>query len=304
MQLSSPITAAELAVKLQAELVGDGRLLITGINEIHHVSAGDLSFVDHPKYYEPALNSAATVLLIDQPRACPAGKALLVLPEPFKAYNDLVLAERPLRQWAGTIDPTASIGPETSIGPGAVIGAHARIGAGCRIGPNAVIGDGVTLEDAVIVGAGAVIGGEAFYFKKTATGFTPWRSGGSVLLQEGVEIGPNCTIARGVSSVTTIGTGTKLDALVQIGHDCRIGAHCILAAQVGIAGNTTLGDWCLLQGQVGVAQNLTIGDHTTILAQSGVGNDLAGNKRYFGSPAQEAHSAFRDIAMVRQLRKR
>ncbi|MEM9928833.1 MAG: UDP-3-O-(3-hydroxymyristoyl)glucosamine N-acyltransferase, partial [Bacteroidota bacterium] len=101
-----------------------------------------------------------------------------------------------------------------------------------------------------------------------------------------------------------IGMGSKLDALVQIGHDCKIGKHCLLAAQVGIAGNTTLGDWCLLQGQVGVAQNLTIEDHTTILAQSGIGNDLAGGKRYFGSPAQEARTAFREIALVRQLGKK
>lgn len=302
MQLSSPLTAAALAERLQADLVGDGELLITGINEIHHVRTGDLSFVDHPKYYDPALASAASVILIDQHRECPEGKALLVVPEPFRAYNELVLAERPPRSWENTIDPTASIGPNTVIAPGAVIGAQATIGKGCRIGPNAVIGDGVTLEDGVTIGAGAVIGEEAFYFKRTNDGYTPWRSGGSVLIEAGVEIGPNCTIARGVSSTTTIGMGSKLDALVQIGHDCRIGKHCLLAAQVGIAGNTTLGDWCILQGQVGVAQNLTFGDHVTVLAQSGVGHDLESGKRYFGSPAQEARVAFRDIALVRQLR--
>ncbi len=304
MQLSSPFTAATLAERLQADLFGDGDLLITGINEIHHVSPGDLSFVDHPKYYAPALQSAATVILIDQPRDCPPGKALLVVPEPFQAYNSLVLAERPLRNWQGTIDPTARIGKDTVIGPGAVVGAYAQIGAGCRIGPNAVIGDGVILEDGVTVGPGAIIGGEAFYFKKTPDGFTPWRSGGSVLLAANVEIGPNCTIARGVSSTTTIGRGSKLDALVQIGHDCKIGQHCLFAAQVGVAGNTTIGDWCILQGQAGVAQNLTIGDRTTILAQSGIGNDLESDKRYFGSPAQEARVAFREIAVLRRLGKK
>ncbi|MEM9930968.1 MAG: LpxD N-terminal domain-containing protein, partial [Bacteroidota bacterium] len=205
MRLSSPITASMLAERLQADLLGDGNILITGINEIHHVEQGDLSFVDHPKYYTPALASAASVILIDQQRECPQGKALLVIPEPFRAYNDLVLAERPLRNPREHIAPTAQIGPDTLIAPGAVIGAYARIGKGCRIGPNAVIGDGVILEDGVDVGAGAIIGEEAFYFKRSADGYTPWRSGGSVLLEAGVSIGPNCTIARGVSSTTVIG---------------------------------------------------------------------------------------------------
>ncbi|MFK8163588.1 MAG: DapH/DapD/GlmU-related protein, partial [Lewinella sp.] len=178
---------------------------------------------------------------------------------------------------------------------------HAVIGRDCRIGPNAMIGDGVVLEDRVTVGPGAIIGSEAFYFKGSKDGLTPWRSGGSVLLEEDVAIGPNCNIARGVSSTTTIGKGTKLDALVQIGHDCKIGKHCLMAAQVGVAGNTTVGDWCVFQGQAGIAQNIVLGDRTVILAQSGVGKDLEGGKSYFGSPVQEARKAFRDIAVLRRL---
>ncbi|WP_020567783.1 LpxD N-terminal domain-containing protein [Neolewinella persica] len=301
MKLAQPITAAALAAQLSAELIGDGSILITGINEIHHVETGDLSFVDHPKYYGPALASAASVLLIDQRMECPQGKALLVIDQPFAAYNGLVLSERPVRQWTHTIDPTARIGANTSIAPGAVVGAYAMIGRDCIIGPNAMIGDWVVLEDRVTVGSGAVIGSEAFYFKGGKDGLTPWRSGGSVLLEADVAIGPNCNIARGVSSTTTIGRGTKLDALVQIGHDCKIGRHCLMAAQVGVAGNTTVGDWCVFQGQAGIAQNIVLGDRTVILAQSGVGKDLEGGKSYFGSPVQEARKAFKDIAVLRKL---
>lgn len=304
MRLSQPTTAAQLADQLQVTLIGDGELAVTGINEIHHVEQGDLTFVDFHKYYDVALSSAATVILIDQVRPCPPGKALLVVDEPFKVYNGLVLAERPERHWSDTVDPTAVIGAGTRIAAGAIVAPRAVIGLNCRINANAVIGEGVVIEDNVVVGAGAVIGEEAFYFKKTAEGFVPWRSGGSVLLESEVEVGPNCTIARGVSSITTIGRGTKLDAQVQIGHDCRIGAHCIIAAQVGIAGNTTVGDWCLFQGQVGVAQNLTIGDRTVILAKSGVSKSLEGGKEYFGYPAQEARTAFKDLAVLRRLRKK
>lgn len=304
MRLSHPTTAAQLANRLNATLIGDGDLTVTGINEIHHVENGDLTFVDFHKYYGVALSSAATVILIDQVRPCPPGKALLVVEAPFTAYNDLVLAERPERQWLNTVDPSATIGEGTRISVGAIIGPGAIIGSNCRINANAVIGEDVVLKDDVIIGAGAVIGEEAFYFKKTAKGFIPWRSGGGVLLESDVEVGPNCTIARGVSSVTTIGQGTKLDAQVQIGHDCRIGEHCIIAAQVGIAGNTTVGDWCIFQGQVGIAQNLTIGDHTIILAKSGVSKNLEGGKEYFGYPAQEARTAFKDLAVLRRLRKK
>lgn len=304
MNLSHPITAAALAERLSAKLIGDGTILITGINEIHHVERGDLSFVDHPKYYSAALHSAASVILIDRESDCPEGKALLVIKDPFRAYNDLVLAERPPRQPANSIDPSARIGAGSYLAPGVVIGPDVVIGQRCHIEANAVIAEGTVIGDEVYVGAGSVIGSEAFYFKKNVDGFTPWRSGGYVRLEDRVEIGPNCTIARGVSSPTIIGEGTKLDALVEIGHDCKIGKHCIMAAQVGVAGNTTIGDWCLLQGQVGIAQNLVIGDRAIILAKSGVSKNLEGGKEYFGLIAQEARTAFKDLAVLRQLRKK
>jgi len=225
MRLAQPATAAELAEELGARLLGDGNVRITGINEIHHVETGDLSFVDHPKYYAAAL-------------------ALLVVEQPFTVYNKLVTRERPLRYPAQAVDPSAKVADSAYLGQGVTVGPGAVIGENCHLEPNVVVAEGVELGNDVYVGAGTVIGGEAFYFKRTPDfkrtpeGYQPWRSGGSVRIEDKVEIGPNCTIARGVSSTTVIGYGTKLDALVQIGHDCKIGKHCILAAQVGVAGNT------------------------------------------------------------------
>lgn len=303
MKLSAPLTAARLADRLDGTLIGDGSIRITGLNEIHHVEPGDLSFVDHSKYYASALNSAASVLLIDREAQCPEGKALIVTERPFAAYNELVMRERPLQKQTVNIDPSAVVAQGAYLEPGVIIGPGALVGAGCHLGANAVLGQGVELGNGVYVGAGSVIGGEAFYFKRTDAGYQPWRSGGTVRLEDNVEIGPGCTVARGVCSPTVIGFGTKLDAQVQIGHDCKIGRHCLLAAQVGIAGNTTVGDWCVFQGQVGVAQNLVIGDRVVILAKSGVSKDLEGGKQYFGYPAQEARTAFKDLAVLRRLRK-
>ncbi|OAV43740.1 DapH/DapD/GlmU-related protein [Lewinella sp. 4G2] len=302
MLLAQPVTAQELADRLGGQLIGDSSLVVTGLNEIHHVEAGDLCFVDHPRYYAPTLASAASVILIDQVTECPAGKALIVVDAPFFAYNDLVREQRPATQYGDRIDASAEIGEGTVFGPGAAAGAGVRVGANCHIGPNAVLLEGVHLGDGVTIGANTVVGGEAFYFKKTTAGYHPWRSGGTVIIGNDVTIGPNCNISRGVSSPTVIGDGTKLDALVQIGHDCKIGRHCLLAAQVGVAGNTTLGDWCVLQGQVGVTQNLTLAERTTVMAQSGLMNDTEAGKSYFGSPAQEARVAYRDLYNLRGLR--
>lgn len=309
MKLATPITAAQLAKELHARLIGDGTLVIEGLNEIHHVEAGDLCFVDHPKYYATTLASPASVVLIDRKTDCPPGKALLVVPQPFAAYNRLVWQERPLPKvngkQAGPRVPADNqvIGAGTYIAPGVFIGKNVTIGAHCHLEANCVIGDGCTLGDRVTVASGAVIGGEAFYFKRTDEGLIPWRSGGSVTLEDDVFIGPCCTIARGVSSTTIIGRGSKLDAQVQIGHDCKVGRHVMMAAQVGVAGNCVIGDWSILQGQAGIAQNVTMGERTVIMAQSGASRDLEGGKSWFGSPVQEARKAFRDLVALRKLGK-
>ena len=300
MTLPKPTTAKALAERFKAEILGDGAREIRGLNEIHHVVPGDLCFVDHPRYYAATLASAASVILIDRPHECPEGKTLLVHPEPFAVYNSLVWEARPLPS-EHTEQPAPRVGEGTYVAPGAHLGRNVVVGKDCFIGANAVIGDGCTLGDRVTVSAGTIVGGEAFYFKRTTDGLIPWRSGGSVHLADDVFLGPCCTIARGVSSTTVIGAGSKLDAQVQIGHDCKIGRHVQMAAQVGVAGNCTIGDWSILQGQAGVAQNVKLGERTVIMAQSGGGRDLEGGKSWFGSPVQEARKAFRDLVQLRKL---
>ncbi|MEL6276581.1 MAG: LpxD N-terminal domain-containing protein, partial [Bacteroidota bacterium] len=303
------LTAAKLANEVNGQLIGDGNLSITGLNEIHHVTEGDLCFVDHPKYYEKTLASAASVILIDQDYDCPQGKALIVVEQPFYVFDTLVRKYQnrrkkntaALSQYSTCV--SLKIGKNTIVETGVELGDYVSIGKNCHLYPNVVIGDGTVIGDNVVVQAGSIIGGEAFYFKKEKDGYRSWASGGRVVLEDKVEIGPGCTIARGVSSDTVIGLGSKLDAQVQIGHDCKIGKHCLFAAQVGIAGNTTVGDWTIMQGQVGVAQNLVIGPETVILAKSGVSKSLEGGKHYFGYPAQEAKMAFKDLAIVRRIRK-
>ncbi len=303
MQLKTPLGVADLAQRFGLQLLGRADLAVTGISELHHAREGDLIFVDHPKYYEKALQSAATAILIDQEATPPPGKCLLVTPTPFAVYNELVRGVRPAVPITAPISSRAQIGRGTHVEPGAVVDAGVVIGADCYIEANAVLRDGTRIGDRVRIQSGTVIGSEAFYFRRTPEGYEPWHSGGHVVIEDDVDIGPNCTIARGVSSATHIGRGTKLDSQVQIGHDVKVGAHCLLAAQVGIAGNTTVGEWCILQGQVGIAQNLTIGPRCIILAKSGVSKSLEGGREYFGYPAQEARTAFKELALLRRLRK-
>lgn len=301
MKFPLPLPVSELAEQIGAELLGDSDLLATGINEVHHVEEGDITFVDVEKYYAKALGSAATIILINKAAEVPAGKVLLVVDDPFTTYNDLVWRYRPLQPLQRSIASSALIGEGTTIEPGAVIGEQAVIGKNCYIHANAYIGDHSVLGDEVIVQAGAVIGSDAFYFKKTAVGFHKWRSGGRVVLEDGVDIGANCTINKGVSSDTIIGAGSKLDCQVQIGHDTKVGKKCLFAAQVGIAGNCTIGNEVVIYGQAGIAQNITIGDKAIVSAKAGVSKDLEGGKLYFGVPAQEARDAYRELAALRQL---
>lgn len=301
MKLPEPISVRELAQIIGAELIGDDTLMATGINEIHQVEKGDVSFVDVEKYYKKALHSAASIIIINKKVKCPSSKALLVCEDPFEAYNNLVLSYRPIESQTQAIDDTADIHPSSKIEPNVVIGKHVKIGRNCRIQANVTIGEYTEIGDDVFIQSGCSIGADAFYFKKTTYGYQKWRSCGRVLIEDKVDIGVGCTICRGVSGDTVIGAGTKLDAQIHIGHDVRIGQHCLIAAQVGIAGNTVLGDWVTLYGQVGIAQNLKIGDKAVVLAKSGVSKDLDAGKTYFGAPAGEVRTMYREMAALRHL---
>jgi UDP-3-O-[3-hydroxymyristoyl] glucosamine N-acyltransferase len=299
MTFDQPIPVREIAQQIEASILGDADALALGINEIHQVRPGDITFVDVAKYFEKALSSAATFIILNEKVEPPKGKTLLLCAEPFKAFNDLVLAQRPYLPLQSSISPLAEIHPSAIIEPNVTIGPYVKIGANSRIMANASIAEYSIIGQDVIVQPGAIIGTEAFYFKRTAEGFFKWRSGGRVILEDGVDVGAGCTINKGVSGDTLIGAGTKLDCQVHIGHDVTVGKRCLFAAQVGIGGNTVIGDEVILYGQVGIAQNLRIGDKAVVLAKSGVSKDLEGGKTYFGYPAQEARAAYKELAWLR-----
>jgi UDP-3-O-[3-hydroxymyristoyl] glucosamine N-acyltransferase len=301
MKFAQPIPVREIAAKIGAEIIGDASLAATGINEIHQVQAGDITFVDVRKYFDKSLKSAASIILLNEKAPCPPGKALLLCLDPFEAYNRIVLEHRPFQPLTAAISPSAAIHPTATIEPGAVIGHHVQIGRGSYIQANAVIAEYTIIGEEVVIQAGALIGTDAFYFKRTAAGYHPWRSGGRVIIEDRVQIGAGCTINKGVSGDTIIGAGSKLDSQIHIGHDVVVGKDCLFAAQVGIGGNTTIGDEVVLYGQVGIAQNLTIGDRAVVLAKSGVSKDLEGGKAYFGYPANEARTAYKELAALRHL---
>ncbi|MEZ4721294.1 MAG: UDP-3-O-(3-hydroxymyristoyl)glucosamine N-acyltransferase [Flavobacteriales bacterium] len=303
MKLPRPHTLSEIASLLNASFVGNPELSVTGINEIHVVEPGDVAFVDHPKYYDKTLESAASVVLINKQVDCPEGKGLILHDDPFSAFNFLSNHFRPFVQSSERIDSSANIDETASVHPSAAIGQHVSIGKNAIIHANVSIGNHCIIGDNVIIHANTAIGGDAFYYKKRPTGFDKLLSCGRVIIENDVEIGSSCTIDRGVTGDTIIGEGTKMDNLVHIAHDTRIGKRCLFAAQVGIAGCVTIEDEVTLWGQVGCIANVTIGKGAVVLAQSGIAKSLEAGKTYFGSPAVEARKKMRELAAISSLAK-
>ncbi len=301
MDFPKPMSLAEMADFLSCEFRGDLQHLTYGFNEIHRVRPGDLVFVDHPKYYETALKSAATTILINQEVAVPSGKGILISEDPFRDFNKLTQRFFPFKQSDSLIDPSAEIGEGSHIQPGVFIGPKVKIGKNCLIHANVSLYQDIEIGDNVVINANTVIGSDAFYFKKRPERYDPLLSGGTVLIENDVIIGASCTIDRGVSAATIIGAGTRIDNSVHIGHDTHIGKNCLFAAQVAIAGCVQVEDEVILWGQVGVSANVTLGAKAVVLAQSGIAKSLAGGKTYFGYPAEEARKRFRELASVRLL---
>lgn len=304
MKFPAPIAVQEIARLIGAKLVGNINSPVTGINEIHKVEPGDLVFVDHPKYYDKCIHSAATFIIINKETTFPEGKALLIVEQPFEAYQTIVRHFRPFEPSVKMISDSAVIGEGSYIGPNVFIGHHVTIGRNCRIFPNVTILDHCIIGDNVIIQAGTVIGSDAFYYntkKDREVWYKRMESGGRVVIEDDVEIGAGCTIDRGVSHDTLIGRGTKMDNLIHIGHDTVVGKNCLFAGQVGIAGATTIEDGVVLWGQVGVSKTLTIGANAVVLAQSGVPASLEGGKTYFGYPAEDASIKKREIVWIKRI---
>jgi UDP-3-O-[3-hydroxymyristoyl] glucosamine N-acyltransferase len=301
MKFESPLSLKELAGIIHAEFIGNPDFKVTGMNEIHMVETGDLTFVDHPKYYSKALNSAATTILINKKVDCPKGKALLISEDPFTDYVSLAKKFRPFVAASKTISESAEIGAGTQIQPNAFIGNHVKIGKNCIIHSNVSIYDHSMIGDDVIIHANSVIGADAYYFQRRADGYHKMESCGRVIIEDRVEIGALCSIDKGVSGDTIISRGTKMDNHCQVGHDTYIGKNCLIGAQAAIAGVTRVEDDVIIWGKVAVNKDLVIGKGAIILATSNVGKSLEGGKTYFGSPAIEARQAWREMAAMRRL---
>ncbi len=304
MKFPAPVSIQWLAHLINAEVIGSANAQAAGINEIHKVEEGDVVFVDHPKYYDACLRSAASFVIINTKNVERGSKTLLVTEQPFESYLTIVNHFRPLTQATKNISDSAVIGEGTFMMPGVFIGKDVKIGNNCIIGANVTINDYTQIGNNVVVQAGSVIGSDAFYYntkKDREVWYRRMQSCGNVVIEDDVEIGASCTIDRGVTASTRIGRGTKMDNMVHIGHDSNIGKNCLFAAQVGIAGAVNIEDGVTLWGQVGVSKTLTIGENAVVLAQSGVPASLQGGKIYFGSPAEDAMIKKKELVWIKRI---
>ena len=301
MKFLTPHTLKQIADLLDCKFVGADDFQVLGMNEIHVVEHGDIVFVDHPKYYGKALDSAATIVLINKKVDCPEGKALLISDDPFRDFNKLTDYFKPFQDSNTSISSSAIIGKNTVIQPNCFIGHNVTIGDYCTIHSNVSIYDDAVIGNHVTIHAGTVLGANAFYYKNRPEGYDRLKSGGRVVIKDHVDIGAGCTIDRGVSGDTIIGKGSKLDNLIQVGHDTVIGKKCLIASQVGIAGCVIIEDEVTLWGQVGTTSGITIGKKAVVQGQSGVTKSIEGGKTYWGTPIQEVRAKLKEMASIKQI---
>lgn len=303
MKFKTPQTLKQIATLLNVDYVGDANFEILGINEIHVVEKGDIVFVDHPKYYDKALNSAATTILINKEVDCPDGKSLLISVDPFRDFNTITKHFNPFIASKATISESATIGEGTIIQPNVFVGNNVTIGENCVIHPNVTIYDNSVIGNNVTIHANTVLGADAFYYKKRPEGFDKLISGGRVVIENNVDLGASCTIDKGVTGDTTIKKGTKIDNQVHVGHDTVIGEKCLIASQTGIAGCVIIEDEVTIWGQVGTNSGITIGKGAIILGQTGVTKSVPGGKSYFGTPIEESREKLKQLAGLKRLLK-
>ena len=299
MTFHQPQPLKTIAEIINAKFVGDENFQVLGTNEIHMVRPGDIVFVNHPKYYDKALQSAATIILIDKEVDCPEGKALLVSDDPFRDFNKINTHFTRISNFKEELHDV-EIGEGTFIHPTAVLGNNVKIGKNCHIFPNVVIGDRTEIGDNVIIQSNTILGGDAFYYRKLNGNFDRLISVGNVVIENNVEIGNGCTIDRGVTASTIIGEGSVLDNQIQIGHDTIIGKKCLIASQTGIAGCCIIEDEVTIWGQVGMASGVRVESGTVLLAKCGVNRDLK-KGTYFGSIAEEFKQYLRKEIKLKNL---
>ena len=294
MEFLEPISVSRISSLLDVSYFGDGEQLVYGLNEINRCKEGDIIYVNHPKYHAKAELSKATAI-ISKVRNLDSKKIQLISNNPFLDFNLLIKKVKP------SSNVKLKCGDNTFIHPSVVIGNNVKIGSNCVIHPNVVFYDNVDVGDHCIIHSNSVIGSSAFYYNKENDQHTALTTCGSVRIGNHVEIGSGNTIDAGVTDETIIGDGTKIDNLVHIGHDTKIGKNCLIAAQVGIAGCNIIGDNVTLWGQVGIPSNLKIGEGATILGKSGPISDVKENDIIFGVPGVNSKQRFRELIIQRKL---
>ena len=319
------VTVRELAELVHGKVHGDGERVVHAARPLSEAQPDDITFLECDKHALQLANRVVAAAVVAVPM--PLGdKTLIQVADPLMAFVAIVqhLHGKPRPQPVGidahaAVDPTAQVGAEASIqafvriGPGAVVGQRCRlhagvvVGADCRIGddvvlyPNVVLYDGTVLGDRVIVHANSVLGADGFGYRFQNGRHVKVPQLGHVEVGDDVEIGACTTIDRGTFQATRIGTGTKIDNLVQVGHNCQIGPHNILVSQVGIAGSTSTGSFVVMAGQVGVADHVHIGDRAVIGAKAGVTKDVAPGQRMLGAPATPEREQKRILMTLERL---
>jgi len=327
--VSAPFTAADAAALVGGELVGDGATPLAGVAPLDRAGPADLSFLASGKYLALFQASRAGVVLCRaehrEARSGPATR--IVVPDPYHALLQLVGRFYPAPPRAvgihatAVVEPGAGLGADVALGPYAVVGAGARLGdrvtvmAGSIVGAGVEVGDDSTIHPSVVLYPGAQIGKrvilhsgvriavDGFGYVRGPEGHVRIPHFGRCIIGDDVEIGANSTVDRGSLDDTVIGPGTKMDNLVQVGHNCRIGARCLLMSQVGVAGSTRVEDDVILAGQVGLGGHFTVGKGARIGAQSGVMADVPAGASYFGYPARPVREAMRGVAALARLTK-
>ncbi len=319
-----PFTASQIAEKVQGTVFGDGSIRLEGFAPADKAKPGDLTFAENEIYFARADRSAASAILIDG-QFTSAEKVLIRVSNARVAFAKVLPLFFPEKQFAAGIHPAAVVAPSAEVHPSVHVGPLCVVGEGVKIGPRCVLEGGNHLGEQVVLGedvhlfpnvtlypktqlgnrvrihSGTVIGADGFGYVFDAGIHRKVPQIGNVIVQDDVEIGANVTIDRGALGPTLIGRGTKIDNLVQVGHNVMIGENCLLVAQVGIAGSTRLGNYVILGGQVGLSGHLRIGNKVTVAAQSGVMNNINDGEKWLGSPAQPDRQTKRQWIAMQQL---